>query len=79
MRKLLLFTVPAVATTLGITDFGWRDALAIFLLSLAADQMTIPALAVKWKLCFEILAATIQLAIHERIEKPIMAALIVTR
>jgi hypothetical protein len=42
MRWLLLFTVRA-----------WRDALATFLLWPAMDQMTIPALAVGWTLCFE--------------------------
>ncbi len=51
----LLFTVPAVATAVAITGFGWRDALATFLLWPATDQMTAPALGVGWTLCFEML------------------------
>jgi exopolysaccharide production protein ExoZ len=51
----LLFSVLPVATAVGMTDFGWRDAVATFLLWPATDQMTAPALAVGWTLCFEML------------------------
>jgi exopolysaccharide production protein ExoZ len=51
----LLFTVPPVATALATTGFGWRDAVATLLLWPATDQMTAPALAVGWTLCFEML------------------------
>ena len=51
----LLFTAPPLATAIGITGFGWRDAVATFLLWPATDQMTAPVLAVGWTLCFEML------------------------
>jgi exopolysaccharide production protein ExoZ len=51
----LLFTIPALAINIAITGFGWRDAVATFLLWPATDQITIPALEVGWTLCFEML------------------------
>jgi exopolysaccharide production protein ExoZ len=51
----LIFTVPDVATAIGITGFGWRDALATYLLWPATDRMTLPTLGVGWTLCFEML------------------------
>jgi exopolysaccharide production protein ExoZ len=63
----LLFTVPPVATAVGITGFGWRDAVATFLLWPATDQMTAPALGVGWTLCFEMLFyASVALVLIER-------------
>jgi exopolysaccharide production protein ExoZ len=50
-----LFTVPPLATTIWINGLGWRDAVATFLFWPATDQMTVPALAVGWTLCFEML------------------------
>ena len=50
----LFFTIPALATTIS-TGFGWRDAVATFLLWPATDQMTAPALWIGWTLCFEML------------------------
>jgi exopolysaccharide production protein ExoZ len=55
MPMYLICTVPVLATAAILTGFGWRDALATFLLWPATDRMTAPALAVGWTLCFEML------------------------
>jgi exopolysaccharide production protein ExoZ len=47
-------TAPALAVAIS-TGFGWRDALATFLLWPATDRMTLPILPVGWTLCFEML------------------------
>jgi exopolysaccharide production protein ExoZ len=44
----MAFSVPSIG-------FGWRDALATFLLWPATDRMTAPVLEVGWTLCFEML------------------------
>jgi exopolysaccharide production protein ExoZ len=51
----LLFAIPPVGTAFWISGFGWRDAVATFLLWPATDGMTAPALTVGWTLCFEML------------------------
>jgi len=51
----LVFTLPTLVTSVFFTGFSWRSALATFLLWPATDQMTAPALAVGWTLCFEML------------------------
>jgi exopolysaccharide production protein ExoZ len=50
----LLCSIPFIATSVS-TGFGWRDALATFFFWPATDRMTMPALAVGWTLCFEML------------------------
>jgi exopolysaccharide production protein ExoZ len=50
----LLCCLPAVVIA-AKTGFGWREALATFLLWPATDVMTAPALLVAWTLCFEML------------------------
>jgi exopolysaccharide production protein ExoZ len=50
----LICTVPTLATAIS-AGFGWRDALATFLLWPATDRMTAPILLVGWTLCFEML------------------------
>src|SRR5262245_61986931 len=58
VRRILplyfICTIPFLATAIS-TGFGWRDALATFLLWPATDQMTLPVLPVGWTLCFEML------------------------
>jgi exopolysaccharide production protein ExoZ len=49
----LLFAAPLFFANRA--EFGWREALATFLLWPATDQMTAPALPVGWTLCFEML------------------------
>jgi exopolysaccharide production protein ExoZ len=50
----LLCCLPAVLIA-AKTGFGWRDAMATFLLWPASDVMTAPALLVAWTLSFEML------------------------
>jgi exopolysaccharide production protein ExoZ len=50
----LLCCLPAVVIA-AKTGFGWREAMATFLLWPATDVMTAPALLVAWTLCFEML------------------------
>jgi exopolysaccharide production protein ExoZ len=50
----LLCCLPA-AVIAAKTGFGWREAMATFLLWPATDVMTAPALLVAWTLCFEML------------------------
>jgi exopolysaccharide production protein ExoZ len=86
-----LFTIPALAhiaiISFGWQDaiatftdqtngFGWRDAVATFLLWPATDQMTIPALAHGWTLCFEMLfyACAALVLIHRRFALAIVGA-----
>lgn len=60
-----LFSVSALAFTVK-TGFGWRAVLATFFFWPATDQITVPALAVGWTLCFEMLfyAASALVLVH---------------
>jgi exopolysaccharide production protein ExoZ len=62
----LICSIPFLAMAFSVPSigFGWRDALATFLLWPATDRMTAPVLEVGWTLCFEMLfyiAATLVL------------------
>ena len=50
----LIISIPT-ALVMAKTSFGWRDAVATLFLWPATDRMTMPALAVAWTLCFEML------------------------
>jgi exopolysaccharide production protein ExoZ len=54
MPMYLLISIPT-ALVMAKTSFGWRDAVATLFLWPATDRMTMPALAVAWTLCFEML------------------------
>ncbi len=66
--EYLIISIPTVLVV-AKTSFGWRDAVATLFLWPATNQMTMPALAAAWTLCFEMLfyAAVMAVLVDRRL------------